>query len=313
MADVSSTKVARRQFQLFTTFRTRRGRQEALTAAALLAPAIIILALVIFYPLYQALRLSFENANLLTMSDANFIGWSNFQQLIHDNTFWTAVQNTIVFVAASVAGGLIIGTALALLLNEAIPFRALFRSVALIPWVAPGVVVALLTLYMFNSQVGVIDYALVKLGVSRQFIDWFGSAHNAIWAEIMANIWNQTPFYMLMVLAGLQTVPTEQYEAAHIDGASLLDRFRFVTFPNIRGVLLIVSSLMVIWNFNNFDLIWATTQGGPLNATTTLSVYVYRTAFTGLNIGYAAAIGMVWLAFLLLFSVIYIRILERPE
>jgi multiple sugar transport system permease protein len=118
---------------------------------------------------------------------------------------------------------------------------------------------------------------------------------------------------MLMILAGPPAVPAEQYEAAHIDGASAIDRFRYVTLPNIRGVLMIVSSLMVVWNFNNFDLIWATTQGGPLDATTTLSVYVYRTAFTSLNIGYAAAIGLVWLVILLLFSVFYIRALERGE
>jgi multiple sugar transport system permease protein len=313
MASISTTKAARRSFQPFATLSTRRGRQEALMAAVLLAPAVIILALVIFYPLYQALQLSFRNASLLSMSTSTYVGWSNFQQLVSDSTFWAAVRNTAVFVSGSVAGGLVMGTALALLLNEAIPFRGLFRSVALIPWVAPGVVVALLTLYAFNSQVGVIDYLLVKIGVSKSFIDWFGSAHNAIWAEIMANIWNQTPFYMLMVLAGLQTVPTEQYEAAHIDGASLMDRFRYVTLPNIRGVLLVVTSLMIIWNFNNFDLIWATTQGGPLDATTTLSVYVYRTAFVGLNVGYAAAIGLVWLVFLLFFSFLYIRALERAE
>lgn len=313
MASISTTKAVRRSYRPFATLRTRRGRQEALMAAVLLAPAIIILALVIFYPLYQALKLSFRNASLLSMDTATYVGWSNFQQLASDDTFWSAVRNTAFFVSGSVAGGLVMGTALALLLNEAIPFRALFRSIALIPWVAPGVVVALLTLYTFNSQVGVIDYVLQRIGVSSSFIDWFGSVHNAMWAEILANIWNQTPFYMLMVLAGLQTVPVEQYEAAHIDGASLINRFRYVTLPNIRPVLLVVTALMIIWNFNNFDLIWATTQGGPLNATTTLSVYVYRTAFVGLNIGYAAAIGLVWLVFLLIFSFLYIRALEREE
>lgn len=313
MADLPSTRVARRSFPLLANYRSRRARQEVLGAFLLLLPAIIILGMVIFYPLFQALQLSFQNANLLSLGMAQNVGLDNFQQLRSDNTFWTAVLNTIEFVGVSVAGGLILGGTLALLLNESIPLRSLFRSLALVPWVAPGVVVALLALYMFNSQVGVVDYALTKIGVSHQFIDWYGSTHNALWAEIIMNIWNQTPFYMLMILAGLQAVPTEQYEAAHIDGASAIDRFRYVTLPSIRGVLMIVSSLMVIWNFNNFDLIWATTQGGPLNATMTLSVYVYRTAFTALNIGYAAAIGLVWLIILLLFSVFYIRALEREE
>jgi len=182
-----------------------------------------------------------------------------------------------------------------------------FRGIALIPWVTPGVVVALLFLYMFNAQAGVVDYLLIRLGWTNHFVEWWGSTDNALWAEIIANVWNQTPFYMLMVLAGLQTVPEDQYEAAIIDGASTVQRFWYVTLPNIRGVLLIVTSLMVIWNFNSFDTIWATTQGGPVNATTTLSIYVYRTAFNGLDLGYAAAIGVVWLILLLLFSVVYIR------
>jgi multiple sugar transport system permease protein len=198
-------------------------------------------------------------------------------------------------------------------LNEKMPFRSFFRGLALIPWVVPGVVVALLFLYMFNAQAGIVDYVLVKLGIIHTFVDWFGSTHDALGAEIVANIWNQIPFYMLMVLAGLQTVPEDQYEAARIDGASVVSRFFYVTLPNIRGVLVIVSSLMVIWNFNSFDTIWATTQGGPIDATTTLSVLVYRTAFDSLNLGYAAAIGFVWLIILLLFSVFYIRAVEGEK
>jgi multiple sugar transport system permease protein len=293
--------------------RSHFAREEGLTAALLLLPAVAVLVLVIVYPLVQTLLLSFKDANILDLSGAQYIGLDNFQRLVHDSVFWVAVKNTLLYVGTSVVLGLVFGLILALLLNESIPFRGLFRSLALIPWVVPGVVVALLFLYSFNSQVGVIDYGLSKLGVSRGFIDWYGSVSNAMWAEIIANVWNQTPFYMLMILAGLQTVPKEQYEAAQIDGASRLMSFRHVTIPHIRQVLLVVTCLMVIWNFNNFDLIWATTQGGPINATMTLSIYVYRTAFTGLDIGYAAAIGLVWLAALLLFSVIYIRVLQGRD
>jgi multiple sugar transport system permease protein len=153
----------------------------------------------------------------------------------------------------------------------------------------------------------------VQLGVSERFVDWFGSTRNALWAIILANIWNQTPFYMLMILAGLQTVPQDEYDAAKVDGANVAQRFRYVTLPNIRGVLAIVIALQVIWNFNNFDLIWTTTQGGPVNATTTLTVHVYRMAFVGLDIGYAAAIGVVMLVALLLFSVFYVRAMERSQ
>jgi multiple sugar transport system permease protein len=303
----------RRRRRLFAQYRSRSARNEAFFAAVLLLPAVAILALVIFYPLVQALLLSLKEASLLNVTVAPFTGLDNFKQLLGDEVFWTAVKNTFVLTTTSIAGSLVLGMSLALVLNENLPFRNFFRGIALIPWVVPGVVVALLTLYMFNSQVGVIDYVLVQLGLTERFVDWFGSTRNALWAIVLANIWNQTPFYMLMFLAGLQTVPEDEYDAAKVDGANVLQRFRYVTVPNIRDVLAIVLALQVIWNFNNFDLIWATTEGGPVNATTTLTVHVYRMAFKSLDLGYAAAIGVVMLIALLLFSVFYIRAMERGE
>jgi len=303
----------RRRRRLLAQYRTRSARNEAFFAAVLLLPAVAILALVIFYPLVQALLLSLKDASLLNVTVAPFTGLDNFKQLLGDEVFWTAVKNTLVLTTISIGGSLVLGMSLALVLNENLPFRNIFRGIALIPWVVPGVVVALLTLYMFNSQVGVIDYVLVQLGVTEGFVDWFGSTRNALWAIILANIWNQTPFYMLMILAGLQTVPEDEYDAVKVDGANVLQRFRYVTLPNIRGVLAIVIALQVIWNFNNFDLIWATTEGGPVNATTTLTVHVYRMAFKSLDLGYAAAIGVVMLIALLLFSLFYVRAMERGE
>ncbi len=313
MAPPPVVQVGRARPRVFALAPSRQRRVEIFEAGVLLLPAVAILALSVFYPLVQALLLSVRHASLLNPTVASPAGLDNFARLAHDATFWAAVGNTIVFVVASVLGGLALGLALALLLNEQLPFRNVLRGIALVPWVVPGVVVALLFLYMFNSDVGVINYAAVRLGITAHFIDWFGSPDRALLAEIVANVWSQTPFYMLMILAGLQGVPLEEYEAADIDGASSVMKFRYVTFPHISHVLLVVTSLMTIWNFNNFDLIWATTQGGPINATTTLAVYVYRTAFIGLDISYAAAIGLVWLAVLLVFSVFYIRVLDRGE
>lgn len=292
---------------------SKRKRNEAYFAFLLILPAVTILALVIFIPLFQALRLSFTQANLLSTSTAKYIGFQNFVQLFHDGTFWTACLNTIEFVVVCGVGGLLIGMALALCLNANIPFQNFFRGIALLPWVIPGVVIAILGLYVFNTQAGIVDWLLVKLGLAHQFIDWFGSTHYALWAEMLSTIWQETPFYMLMILAALQTVPQEQYEAATIDGASKLQSFLHVTLPNIRGVIMIVTSLMVIWNFNTFDVIWTTTRGGPVNSTTTLSIYVYRKAFKSMDVGYAAAMGLVWLVFLLLFSTFYIRALRGRD
>ena len=294
-------------------YRSKARRGEAVMAGLLLLPALVLLALVVFYPLAQALLLGLRDAKLLNAAFAPFIGLENFSRLLADNIFWEAAKNSFVLSFISIAGALVIGMALALVLNERLPFRSFFRGLALVPWVTPGVVVALLFLYMFNSQVGILDYTLVQLGITGEFVDWFGSTQNALWAVAFANIWHQAPFYMVMILAGLQTVPQELYEAAKVDGASVFQRFRYVTLPGIRGILAIIVILQIIWNFNNFDLIWALTEGGPVNSTTTLAIYVYRTAFIGLEIGYAAAIGLVLLVCLAVFAAIYIRLMQRGE
>ena len=305
--------VKRRWDSFLEAYSSKSARKEILFAGALLLPALAVLTLVIFYPLVQALLLSFKDAGLLNTATAPFAGLDNFSRLFGDSTFWTAALNTLILTVVSITVCLILGMSLALALNENIPFKNFFRGIALIPWVLPGVVVGLLALYVFNSQVGVINYVLDQLGITDGFMNWFGSTSNALWAVILLNIWNQTPFYMLMILAGLQTVPGDEYDAAKVDGASAFQRFRYVTLPNIKGVITIVIALQVFWCVNLFDPIWMTTQGGPVNATTTLTIYVYRQAFENLNIGYASAIGVVTLVALLAFSVFFIRAMEGEE
>lgn len=278
-----------------------------------LAPALIILSVVIFYPLVQVLLFSVRNTHLM-LPQSQFIGLKNFYDLlVVDPIFKTAILNTIVFTAVSVISGFGIGFTLALALNEHLPFRNILRGIALIPWVIPGVIVALLTLYMFNGEIGIINHTLKTLGLVERFIPWFGSTDYAMAALIIANIWNQTPFYMLMLLAGLQTRPDDLMEAAKIDGAGTWARFRYVTLPHLSGVILIVTALMVIWNFNNFDLIWTTTQGGPVNATMVLSIYTYRQTFLSFRMGYASAIAVMWLVGLILFLYFYIRAVEGKQ
>jgi multiple sugar transport system permease protein len=305
--------VKRRWSRFLKNYQSKSARKEILFAAVLLLPALVILTLVIFYPLVQALLLSFKDAGLLNTAAAPFTGMDNFSKLFRDSTFWTATMNTLILTVVSIPVCLVLGMSLALALNENLPFKNFFRGIALIPWVLPGVVVGLLALYVFNSQVGIINYVLAQLGITDGFMNWFGSTDNALWAVILLNIWNQTPFYMLMILAGLQTVPEDEYDAAKVDGASTLQRFRHVTLPNIRGVLTIVIALQVFWCVNLFDPIWMTTQGGPVNATTTLTIYVYRQAFENLDIGYASAIGLVTLVALLAFSVFFVRAMEGEE
>ncbi len=292
----------------------RKDLSDSTYAVLFLMPALLILAVVIFYPLVQVLYTSVYDTHLMLPDEQKFIGLRNFTQLFTaDPIFITAVLNTMIFTAASVAGGFGMGFGMALLLNEHLPFRHILRGIALIPWVVPGVIVALLTLYMFNGEVGLINYTLKTLGLIDEFIPWFGSTAHALPAIIVANIWNQTPFYMLMLLAGLQTRPEDLMEAAKIDGAGMWARFRYVTLPHLKGIIMIVTALMVIWNFNNFDLIWTTTQGGPVNATMVLSVYTYRQAFLSFRLGYASAIAVLWLAGLVAFLYFYIKAMEGEK
>ncbi len=312
MEHVAPSNVHRSRKWLRAIFLSRQGRlSDNLYALLFLGPVLIILAVVIFYPLVRVLSYSVTNASLLFPNRQEYIGLENFEYLLNQDTiFRTAVKNTLVFTISSVIGGFVLGFMLALLLNENIPLRNILRGAALIPWVIPGVIVALMTLYMFNGEVGIINYTLKSAGLIDEFIPWFGSLDHAMLAVIIANIWNQTPFYMLMLLAGLQTRPDELMEAAKIDGAGSWARFRHITLPHLSKVIMIITALMVIWNFNNFDLIWTTTQGGPVNATMVLSVYTYRQAFVSFNTGYASAIAVFWLLGLLAFSYFYIRAME---
>ncbi len=288
-----------------------RSRSDQRYAAAFLAPTLAILALVVFYPLATVLASSLRDANLLARAGGRFVGLGNFVRLLTlDEVFPTAVLNTVIFTASSVVGAFVVGFALALALSGRVPLRGFLRGIALIPWVIPGVIVALLTLYMFNGEVGIVNFTLRSLGLIRHFIPWFARERAALAALVVANVWNQTPFYFLMLLAGLQTQPEELVEAAKMDGAGVVLRFLNVTVPHLKGIIMIITALMVIWNFNNFDLIWATTQGGPVDATMTLSIYTYRQAFLSFQFGYSTAISVVWLLGLLAFSVFYIRVME---
>jgi len=272
----------------------------------LLAPVLGVLLVVVGYPLVRGVYFSFHEATPFT-EVPRFVGFDNFARLLGDPTFHTAVVNTLVFNTASVVGGLFIGFAYALLLNRDSRVVRLTRAIAIMPWIVPYVVVGYLFLFMFNGRMGIINYALQQVGLIQDFLPWFSRGQLAMTAVITANIWQQYPFFLLMLLAGLQSVPAEVVDAARVDGAGSLAVFRYVTLPHLTGIILISTTLMIINNFNNFPIIWTMTSGGPVNATTTLVVLVFRTAFNDFNFGYAAAIATIWLASLLAFSQIYIR------
>jgi len=273
-------------------------------------PAVILLALVLLIPLAFVLNLSLQTE--VGRGDMAYVGLDNYQRFIGDPYFWNAVRNTTVFTIACVVLHLLIGMATALLLNKDIKARTAFRISALVPWMFSSVVVAALWRWMFSAEFGVINDILDRIGFHEQ-IAWLGSIDLALPAVIFTNAWRGFPFVMVMILAGLQAIPREQYEAAAVDGASRWSSFRYVTLPHLRYVISIGLVLDTIWTFKYFDLVQVMTGGGPANATEVLTTLVYRNAFEYFKFGYAAAIAVMMFLVLLAFTLFYVRLALREE
>jgi ABC-type sugar transport system permease subunit len=271
-------------------------------------PTLAALALVVGYPVVTTLVLSTQRMNLLDMTPARFIGAANYQKLLGDPVFWTALVNTAIYTVGSVAVAALIGGALALL-TENLPgrwFRAV-RALLVTPWAVPFVVVAFLFQLMYLQDGGLINSVLMRLGLIDQPVLWLNNATLALPAVMVANIWTMAPFFFLLLSAALAAIPVEVIESARIDRALTWSMLVHIKLPFLRNALVIGSLLMIISNVNDFAKIWAMTQGGPGYSTTTLVVYVYRLAFQDFNFGYASAIGVVWLILLLIVAAALLR------
>lgn len=287
-------------------------RQQRLFFVVTVLPALAVIGFVIVAPLLISIAYSFTNLSLIEGTDS-FIGLANYRQLLNDPTFYQSLWNTLVLGVSPVAGGFLIGFGQALLLNEAMAGRSLLRGLTLLPWVVPQIVVSFLFLFMYNPSVGVVNVLLTKLGLTSRFIPWLALPGTAPPAVAIAYVWTEAPFFMLMLLAGLQTIPPELIEAARVDGAGWWQRLRHIILPSIRRIIAISTILMVVWNFNNFTIIWPLTQGGPVNATLTFAVWVYRQAFQNFDLGTASTIGVAWLILLLVVTFFYLRLMGGEE
>lgn len=287
-------------------------RQQRLFLAATVLPAVAVISFVIVAPLLISIYYSFTNFSLIEGTHS-FIGLANYRRLLADPVFYQSLWNTLVLGISPVIGGFLIGFGQALLLNEAVAARSILRGLTLLPWVIPQVVVSFLFLFMYNSSVGVVNVVLTDLGLTRHFIPWLALPGTAPPAVAIAYVWTEAPFFMLMLLAALQTIPPELIEAARVDGAGWWQRLRHVVLPGIRRIIAISTILMVIWNFNNFTIIWPLTQGGPINATLTFAVWVYRQAFQNFDFGTASTIGVAWLILLLVVTFFYLRVIGGDE
>jgi multiple sugar transport system permease protein len=260
-------------------------------------PAAAFLLLFLAYPLALGIWMSFTDARI--GRGGAFIGLENYEWLWDDSVFWLSVFNTLLYTGVASCCKFAIGLYLALLLNHHMPFKAIIRAVVLIPFIVPTVLSAIAFWWLFDSQFSVLSWSLRKIGLIASNIDFLGDPWNARWSVIFANIWRGIPFIAITLLAGLQTVPTSLYEAATIDGANEWQIFRHITYPLLTPIIAVVMTFSVLFTFTDFQLIWAMTRGGPVNATHLMATLSYQRAILGGYLGEGAAISTAMIPFLL--------------
>lgn len=271
----------------------------------LVLPALALFAAITVYPLFNSMYQGLLDKSLLWPGE-EYVGLENINAVLEDD-FSDLLRTTLTFTVYSTILPLVIGFAVALILNSSIPAQGLLRSLFLLPWLIPAVVVSFLWMWIFNANYGVLNGFLRETGLISENINWLGHSQRAMIAVIIAKTWNTFPWMAVMILAGLQTIPRELNEAAAIDGADRFRVFRHITIPQLRGIIGTVTLLSFIWNFQHFETLYVMTTGGPAGATTTFSVAVYKTAFQKFDLGEAGAIGILWMILLSIVVAIYIR------
>ncbi len=260
-------------------------------------PAALILGVFLAYPLGLGFWLGLTDT--LIGQPGRFIGLKNFISLAHDTVFWLVVFNTTLYTIVASVFKFVLGLYLALLLNRRLPFKAMLRAIVLLPFVVPTVLSAIAFWWIYDPQFSILSWSLVKMGVIHHFIDFLGDPWNARWSVIAANVWRGIPFVAITMLAGLQTIPPSLYEAATLDGASALQKFRFVTLPMLSPIIAVAMTFSVLMTFADFQLIYAITRGGPINATHLMATLSFERAITGGHLGEGAAIADAMVPFLL--------------
>jgi multiple sugar transport system permease protein len=279
----------------------------------LIAPMAILVIAFIIVPIVRNAWMSFFDWYLARPSSHPFIGLDNYREVFTASTFKNSAKVTALYIGVTVPVRFFLALGIALLLNNTFKGRGLARSIIIIPWAVPVVIACLIWVQMLDFQYGIINYGLLKLNLIDEPLNWLSSTTLALPAAMAVNVWKGTPWPAIMLLAGLQSIPLELYEAAMIDGAGAWQKFRYVTLPMLKPVSLIVFLLLVIWTVKDFGIVYVLNKGGPAHATEVLTVFVYRSAFEGLRMGEAAAGGMVLLAVSLIFTIFYLKVMGGEE
>ncbi|HET8576087.1 MAG TPA: sugar ABC transporter permease [Methylomirabilota bacterium] len=275
-------------------------------------PAVVLVLGLVAYPFSYAIYLSMTRKYVGV--PPVFVGFENYIRLTFDGFFQRAVVNSFIFTFGSVAVKTVLGTAMALVLMSKIRFRSFFTGVLLIPWVAPTVVSALNFLWIFDYSLGVLNYLLVRVfHLLPRGVGWLSEPGTAMASVIAVNIWRGFPFFGISFLAGMKAIPAELYEAAAVDGAGPVQRFRHVTLPGIRNIMIIVLLLSTIWTFNDFQIVYILTKGGPGGATQVIPVFTYEVAFGAQRLGEAVAVALYMLPALAFVIIVLARYMRQGK
>lgn len=274
----------------------------------LILPACLLMGLIMIYPLGKVFYLSFQHYNPTKPFTNGFAGLDNFITIFTKKEFYNALGVSAKFVACEVVLQLIFGMIVALILNQKFKGRGFFRALTFIPWALSGVLTAVLWSIMFNQHFGVLNDLLAKLGIIKEPIAWLANTKFVLGSVIVAELWRGIPFFAISLLAAMQGLPDDIYEAARVDGSTKFQTFRFITLPMLKNTIVLTTLLRTIWEFNSVDLIYSLTGGGPVGKTTTLSMLIANQAIKTSNYGYGSALSVVSFAILAVIAVIYMKL-----
>lgn len=292
---------------------TRLVRHRFTLGYVLIAPLVAWLALTVILPLIGAVGLSLQNVGIIG-SPGEFVGLANYQTTLVGGAFWSAAGRSVIWVVGNTLLQTALGFVVALLLNQRIPLAKSARTWVLLSWVIPTAVLVIIWRWMLSSSGGgLVNAVLFDLRLTRLPISFFGTSESAMTTLIFINSWRWFPLTALFLLAGLQAIPEELYEAAKVDGAGAVQRFQFITLPSLQPVLASLGLIGFLWSVNVFDVIWLLTQGGPAAGTTTLPVFIFETAFKQYALSQAAASSVIFGVLLLICAALFLRFVGSPE
>lgn len=289
----------------------RINLKERHKGVLLILPTLVIMAVFTVYPLIDGLRMAFTNSHLLKETN-DFVGLDNFVRLASDRIFWLSLYHSLLLTVVVVLLQFALGLVLAMAMKQDLPGMGLFKSAIMASWVIPVAATVIMFKFMAQPDIGLINLILQGLGLDLNKY-WLGEPKFALPFIMMLHLWRNVPFYSVAFLAAMQAIPRSFYEAAEIDGANAWHKLWHITLPGIRSMIVVMVTIHVLWTFNNFDFVFLATGGGPVNSTDVLPVYVYRQSWNSYTVGYASSIGSIMFLILMVYFLIYVRLMQRGE